>query len=71
MFELKHIDKSFRDREDEILVANDLSWSVGAGDNAALMGESGAGKTTLMNILKACFSLILIILIKELMTLSF
>ncbi len=51
MFELKHIDKAFRDREDEIHVARDLSWSLGAGDNAALMGESGAGKTTLMNII--------------------
>jgi hypothetical protein len=27
MFELKHIDKAFRDREDEIHVARDLSWS--------------------------------------------
>ena len=51
MFELKHIDMAFRDREDEIHVARDLSWSLGAGDNAALMGESGAGKTTLMNII--------------------
>ena len=51
MFELKHIDKAFRDREDEIHVARDLSWSLGAGHNAALMGESGAGKTTLMNII--------------------
>lgn len=51
MFELKHIDKSFRDRGDVIHVAQGLSWCVGSGESAALMGESGAGKTTLMNII--------------------
>ena len=51
MFELKHIDKSFRDREDIIHVARDLSWCLGPGESVALMGESGAGKTTLMNII--------------------
>ena len=51
MFELKHIDKSFRDRDDIIHVARDLSWCLGSGEGVALMGESGAGKTTLMNII--------------------
>ena len=51
MFELKHIDKSFRDREDIIHVARDLSWCLGPGESVALMGESGAGKTTLMHII--------------------
>ena len=51
MFELIHIDKSFRDRDEIIHVARDLSWCVGSGDSVALMGESGAGKTTLMNII--------------------
>ena len=51
VFELSHIDKSFRDRDEVIHIARDLSWSLDAGHNAALMGESGAGKTTLMNII--------------------
>ena len=51
MLKLKQVDKSFRDRGDVIHVARDLSWCVGPGESAALMGESGAGKTTLMNII--------------------
>lgn len=51
MFELENIDKSFRDRDEVIQVARGLSWSIERGENAALMGESGAGKTTLMNII--------------------
>ena len=51
MFKLKKVDKSFRDRGDVIRVARNLSWCVGSGESAALMGESGAGKTTLMNII--------------------
>ena len=51
MFELTNIEKSFRDRDEVIHIACDLSWSLSAGENAALMGESGAGKTTLMNII--------------------
>ena len=51
MFELKHVNKSFRDRRDVIQVAQDLCWHLGSGESAALMGESGAGKTTLMNMI--------------------
>ena len=51
MFQLKNIDKSFRDRHEEIYVARDLSWSLEAGESAALSGESGVGKTTLLNII--------------------
>ena len=51
MFELKHVNKSFRDRGDVIQVAQDLCWHLDSGESAALMGDSGAGKTTLMNMI--------------------
>ena len=51
MFQLQNIDKAFRDRDEVIHVARNLSWKLAPGAKAALMGESGAGKTTIMNII--------------------
>ena len=51
MFQLQNIDKGFRDRDEVIHVARNLSWKLDPGANTALMGESGAGKTTIMNII--------------------
>ena len=51
MFQLQNIDKAFRDRGEVIHVARNLSWKLPSGATTALMGESGAGKTTIMNII--------------------
>ena len=51
MFQLQNIDKAFRDRDEVIHVARNLSWKLAPGAKTALMGESGAGKTTIMNII--------------------
>ena len=44
---MKNIVKSY----DNVIVLNDVSFSVKEGEIHALLGENGAGKTTLMNIL--------------------
>ena len=51
MFALRNVSKSFDDRGDRVIVANNLSWQLEPGQSAALLGESGSGKTTLLNII--------------------
>ena len=46
MLKLKQVDKSFRDRGDVIHVARDLSWCLGSGESAALMGAARTEKNT-------------------------
>ncbi|WP_042315262.1 ABC transporter ATP-binding protein [Desulfofarcimen acetoxidans] len=43
---------SFRYREDLPNVLNDISFSVGEGETVALVGHSGVGKTTCINLLQ-------------------
>ena len=43
---------SFRYREDLPYVLNDISFVVGEGETAALVGHSGVGKTTCINLLQ-------------------
>ena len=51
LIELKNICKSFKTGDRETTVHDDLSLSVDNGELVAIMGKSGCGKTTLLNIL--------------------
>ncbi|KQQ45935.1 ABC transporter ATP-binding protein [Duganella sp. Leaf126] len=47
MLELRHLSKSYHGRP----VLADLSWTFRAGEFVAIMGDSGVGKSTLLNLI--------------------
>ena len=51
MIDVQPLSKSFGTRNNKVTVLNDLNFSVEKGEFIGIMGPSGAGKTTLMNIL--------------------
>ncbi len=51
LLELENICKSFKTGDSTTVVHEDLSFSVNKGELVAIMGKSGCGKTTLLNIL--------------------
>jgi putative ABC transport system ATP-binding protein len=48
---LKHVRKVYDRDSEQIVVLNDIEFSVPTGEFVALMGPSGSGKTTLLNLL--------------------
>lgn len=51
LIELKNINKSYRNGDQELQVLKDISLEVEEGEFVAFMGPSGSGKSTLMNII--------------------
>src|ERR1700744_452556 len=47
LLELDHVTKSFG----QVVIAEDLSFSVGAGDTVGIVGPNGAGKTSLFGLI--------------------
>lgn len=48
MLELRHLNKSYRNGR---MVLSSLSYTLGEGEYVAIMGESGVGKSTLLNLI--------------------
>ena len=48
MLELRHVAKSYANGRQ---VLADLSYTLGSGEYVAIMGESGVGKSTLLNLI--------------------
>ena len=53
IIEVKHLSKTYGNRMNQTQVLDNLSFSVDEGEFVGIMGPSGAGKTTLMNILSS------------------
>jgi putative ABC transport system ATP-binding protein len=51
MIHLKKITKSYLSRDETITLFTDLDWKIGSGEFVALMGASGAGKSTILSLI--------------------
>lgn len=49
--EMKHVYKRFKMGESEIVANDDINFSIQEGELAIILGSSGAGKTTVLNLL--------------------
>src|SRR5207237_10886664 len=50
---VENLKKIYRTGKQELVVFEDLTFSVAAGEMVAIVGESGSGKSTLLHILGA------------------
>lgn len=50
LLQANNVTKIYRTRSEQVMALRDLSFSVAAGDFVALVGKSGGGKSTLLNL---------------------
>jgi putative ABC transport system ATP-binding protein len=50
LLSVKHVSKIYHNGERALIVLNDVSFSVEAGETCAVVGPSGSGKTTLLGV---------------------
>ncbi|MGC4378664.1 ATP-binding cassette domain-containing protein [Fictibacillus sp. Mic-4] len=51
MIEVEHLTKAFKDKKKTITAVNDVSFSIQKGEVVGLLGENGAGKTTMLRMI--------------------
>ncbi|MFV0559852.1 MAG: ABC transporter ATP-binding protein [Enterococcus sp.] len=56
MIEVKNVTKFYGNKDSQVKVLDNISFSIEEGEFVGIMGPSGAGKTTLMNILSTLAS---------------
>lgn len=56
MITLKNISKSYQSLSDKVTLFTDLKWEIPTGGFVALMGASGAGKSSLLSLMAGIIS---------------
>ncbi len=51
MMKAEHISKSIDNEKKRVAILTDISFSVGQGEIAAIVGKSGCGKSTLLSVM--------------------
>ena len=51
ILELRHVEKIYGERENQVNALKDISLQVEEGEFAAIVGTSGSGKSTLLNLI--------------------
>lgn len=51
VLECLHLSKSYQQGSQQLIVLNELNFTINAGERVAIIGTSGSGKTTLLNLL--------------------
>ena len=51
ILELRHVGKTYGEKENQVNALRDISLQVEEGEFAAIVGTSGSGKSTLLNLM--------------------
>ena len=51
ILQLKELSKSFKEKKTELKIIDNLSWEVKEQDFIAVLGKSGSGKSTFLNLI--------------------